>query len=76
MPISDTTPEAEEMQLRILRSKTGGQRLLLALEMSLFAKELAKARIRQEHPEWSEKQIMIELIRLAFFPAPLPAWVR
>ena len=52
---------------------TGEQRLLLALEMSLFARELAKERIRQEHPEWRDKQVARELLRLAFLPAPLPA---
>jgi hypothetical protein len=32
----------------------GEQRLLLALEMSLFAGELAKEHIRREYPEWSD----------------------
>jgi hypothetical protein len=45
------------------------------LEMSLFARALAKARIQQEHPEWSEAQVARELIRLAFLPEPLPAWL-
>jgi len=44
----------------------------MALEMSLFARELAKERIRQEHPEWAETQIARELLRLALLPAPMP----
>jgi hypothetical protein len=71
--ISDTTPEAKAIQERILRNMTGEQRLLLALDMSLFARELARAGIRQEHPDWSEAQVARELLRLAFLPAPLPA---
>jgi hypothetical protein len=55
---------------------TGEQRLLLAFEMSLFARELAKERIRQEHPEWAETQVERELIRLALLPVPLPAQLR
>jgi len=51
---------------------SGEQRLLLAFEMSLFVRELNRERIRSEHPEWSEKQIARELLRSAFFPAPLP----
>ena len=51
----------------------GEQRLLMALEMSLFARELAKERIRREHPEWPETRVARELLRLAFLPAPLPA---
>lgn len=55
---------------------SGEQRLLLAFEMSLFARELAQAGIRQEHPEWSEGQVGRELIRLAFLPAPPPVPLR
>jgi acyl-ACP thioesterase len=76
MAISDTSPEVEAMQLEIRRKMTGAQRLRLALEMSQFARELKKAGIRQDHPDWTERQVMVELFRLAFFPEPLPAWVR
>jgi hypothetical protein len=52
---------------------SGEQRLLLAYEMSMFGRELNRARLRDEHPEWTEAQIARELLRLAFFPQPLPA---
>ena len=55
---------------------SGEQRLLMAFEMSMFARELASVRIRQERPGWTEKQVARELIRLAFLPVPLPAWLR
>jgi hypothetical protein len=55
---------------------SGEQRLLLAFEMSLFARELARAGIQQDHPEWSETQVARELLRLAFLPAPLPLPLR
>jgi hypothetical protein len=61
------------VQLEIHRSMTGEQRLLLAYEMSMFARELNRARLRSEHPEWAEAEVARELLRLAFFPAPLPA---
>lgn len=51
----------------------GEKRLLMALEMSLFARELAKEGIRRDHPEWAETQVARELLRLAFLPEPLPA---
>jgi hypothetical protein len=54
---------------------SGEQRLLLAFDMSLFARELSRTGIRQEHPEWSEAQVERELIRLAFRPEPLPSWL-
>jgi hypothetical protein len=62
---------AQAIQLQILRGMSGEQRLLLALEMSLFAREL-RARIRQEHPEWTEAQVVRELLRLSFLPAEMP----
>jgi hypothetical protein len=55
---------------------SGEQRLLLAFEMSLFARDLAKERIRLEHPEWKESDVTRELLRLAFLPSPLPARLR
>jgi hypothetical protein len=76
MAISDTSPEIEAMQLAIRRSMTPEQRLRVALDISYFCRELRKAGIRRDHPEWSERQVMIELFRLAFLPQPLPAWVR
>jgi hypothetical protein len=72
---SDTSPEAQAVQLEIYRAMSGEQRLLIALDMSLFARELARQGIRHDHPEWSEEQVARELLRLAFLPAPLPTWI-
>jgi hypothetical protein len=55
---------------------SGERRLLLALEMSLFARELSRTRIRSEHPDWPESQVKRELLRLAFLPGTLPAKLR
>ena len=76
MAFTDTSPKIEVMQLEIRCNMTGSQRLRIALEMSCFARELRKAGIRRDHPDWTERQVMIELFRLAFLPEPLPAWVR
>ena len=75
MPHTDTSAAAQAVQLEIQRAMSGEQRILLAFEMSLFARELAKAGIRREHPDWPEARVARELLRLAFFPAPLPAWI-
>jgi hypothetical protein len=69
VPITDTSPAAQAIQLAIHRSMSGEQRLLLSFEMSMFARELNRARLRSEHPEWAEAQIARELLRLAFFPS-------
>ena len=51
---------------------SGEQRLLVAFEMSLFARELSRERIHREQPDWSEAQVSRELLKLAFSPAPFP----
>lgn len=76
MPVSDTSPDIEAMQLQVRRSMSPTQRFRVALEISDCCRELRKAGIRRDHPDWSERQVMIELFRLAFLPQPLPSWVR
>ena len=76
VPISDTTVSAQAVRIETQRAMTGEQRLLMALEMSLFARELASARIRREHPDWLETRVTRELLRLAFLPEPLPTQFR
>jgi hypothetical protein len=76
VPVSDTSPVAQAIQDEIHRKMTGEQRVLLAFEMSLFARELARTGIQQEHPDWPEDRVARELLRLAFLPQPLPAGLR
>jgi len=71
VPMTDTSPSAQAVQLEIQRAMSGEQRLLIAFEMSMFGRELARERIRREHPEWLETEVARELIRLAFLPAPI-----
>jgi Rv0078B-related antitoxin len=76
MLLRDTSAEALTVQFEILREMTGEQRLLAALDMSLFARELSKTRIRREHPDWDERAVAREQLRLAFLPQALPAGLR
>lgn len=72
VPHMDTNPAAQTVQIDILRGMSGEQLILLAFEMSELARELAKEGIRRQHPEWPELSVARELLRLSFFPAPLP----
>jgi len=72
MQSSDTSPAAKAVLLNIERATNGERRLLMAFEMSLFARDLATSGIRHEHPDWSESQVKRELLRIAFLPDPLP----
>ena len=54
---------------------SGESRLLMTLEMSNFDREIRKQKIRRDHPEWSELEVMHEIIRQAFLPDLAPAWL-
>jgi putative alpha-1,2-mannosidase len=73
MAISDTTAEVEAMQSRIHASMTGEQRLLMALEISYFAHELAKQGLRDAHPDWPEDRVRREFLRSLFPPGTPPS---
>lgn len=76
VPISDTGPKIREMQFSIYRSMSDEQRSTLACEMTEFLREVMKSSIRHDHPEWTERQVMIELLRRALWPKPLPALLK
>ena len=68
----DTSSSAEAIQAQVQQQLSREARLLLAFEMSDFARELARAGVRRAHPEWTNEQITRELLRLSFLPEPLP----
>lgn len=70
--MKDTDPKIEAMQLEFYRRLSGGERLALAFEMSELARELALTRLRAEHPDWSERQCRLELIRYSLPDGKLP----
>jgi hypothetical protein len=63
--MSDTSSEAAALQIRIQRSLSGAERLRIALEMSATMRALALTRLRKQHPDWSDAQLMLELLRYA-----------
>ena len=70
--VSDTSQAAAALQLDILRRLTGVDRLRLAVDLSLTARALSMARLRQEHPDWSDVDLKRELLRYAFLPGVPP----
>jgi len=74
--MSDTSPDVTEIQASIHRRMTGAERLKLAFEMSITARELTLARLRARHPDWSDRELKRELLRYAFGSEPLPEPLR
>jgi hypothetical protein len=48
------------------------QRFRLACEMSDMAHGLCRARIQQQHPDWTDTEVTREMVRAAFIPQPSP----
>lgn len=76
MAMVDTSPTAAALQTRIHRRLPGTIRLQVAMEMSLAAREMSLARLRRQHPEWSDAELKRELVRYSFEPGTLPAVLR
>ena len=47
--------------LATLRRMTGAQKLRAAFQLYWGARRLKAARLRQQHPEWSEEQIQLRV---------------
>jgi hypothetical protein len=54
---------------------TGEQRVGLWLEVCEFDRAIRKQKIRREHPDWCELEVIHEIIREAFLPEPMPEWL-
>lgn len=48
---------------RILREKTGAERLKIASDMFASARRMLASHLRSEHPDWSEEEIQREVSR-------------
>ena len=51
---SDTDPRAREIWMEILRSKTPGERIRIAFELTDFALQMAESGVRARYPGASE----------------------
>ena len=68
----DTDPQAHRIQMEVLRRMTGPQRLAVALEMSDLARAFSLAGLRGRRPGASERDLLVELARLSFWPEQPP----
>ena len=76
MTVTDTCPAAQAIQVKVQRSLPGAKRLMIALEMSLAARELSLVRLRRQHPEWSDAELKCELLSYEFAANNRPSALR
>jgi hypothetical protein len=61
---ADTTLEAARVQFEVFRRMPPGKRLELAFQMSDSLRQLVASGVRSRHPEYSEDQVRLAVIRL------------
>lgn len=60
----DTSEDAHQIQLNLIRKMTGSQRIDLMVKMCAQMKEVTKSGIRSRHPEYDEDQVHLAYARL------------
>jgi hypothetical protein len=61
---ADTTAEAARVQIEIYRRMAPEQRLQQAFDLSEFTRELSAGGVRARHPDYTERQVQLAVIRL------------
>ncbi len=72
---TDTSKEAQDLQLELVRKMSPAERLNRALSLSSDLVEAAKAAIRRRHPNLSDREVGLKFIEL-HYGAELAAGVR
>jgi hypothetical protein len=63
---SDTTLETHKKHIEYIRSLTGEQQALIAFELSDKARQELIADIKKQHPDFTEQQVKLEIIRRCY----------
>lgn len=62
--MGDTARDAEEKQIEILRRMGPEGRLRAAMELTRISRKLLLEGVQKRHPDYTERQIRLETIRL------------
>ncbi len=57
--VTDTDPRAREVWMEVLRSKTPGERIDIAFNLTEFALRMAESGVRARYPGASEREIFL-----------------
>ena len=56
--MNDTPAHIRSLQLNFFRTKTGGERLQIGLQMMEEGRRLVECQLRSRHPDWSDGQVI------------------
>jgi len=63
---TDTSPEAEIVQMELIRNMHPEQRALKSMRMTTRLVRECKAAIRRNHPEFTQRQVGLEFIAINY----------
>jgi hypothetical protein len=66
MTVTDTTPRAAALQLRLYRRLTSSERAGIAVELSDAVRVTAMAGIRRRHPEYSTSEVSRAFLEMLY----------
>lgn len=66
LPVQSTDPAAAGVQVRLLRAAGIAGRFARARSLSTTVIELSRRAIRLRHPDWSEREVLLEFVRLHY----------
>ena len=73
--LSDTTPEAEKVQIELLRRASVSQRFALACSLTATAISLSRRAIARANPELDDREVGLKFVEL-HYGRPLAAKLR
>jgi hypothetical protein len=67
-----TPAQGVQAQIEAYRRMTGQQRLQVAFDLYAVARQLARAGVRHQHPDWDETRVEQEVVRRFRLAAGIP----
>lgn len=67
-PPDDTSAEARAVQVAIYRRLSPEQKLRIAFDLNRLARDVARAGLRERHPQADEREIFMRLLVLELGP--------
>lgn len=64
--LSDTHPDAERVQIELLRRKTPAERLAMARRLSDLVVRMSRQAIARRHPDWTPQQVKLAWIEMSY----------
>lgn len=64
--VNDTSPEAEEVQIRMLRKASTAERFAIARSLSSTVIRLSRRAIKRNQPGFSDREVKLEFISLHY----------